>query len=98
MSRNHRNMARREWERLRLATLRRDGYACQKCGKRGRLEVDHKVPLQAGGTDDMSNLQALCLPCHFAKTRAENGHEPPDGGEWERYMRQSRYDQRRFDL
>jgi 5-methylcytosine-specific restriction endonuclease McrA len=32
------------------------------------LEVDHKVPLDAGGSfDDPDNLQALCSPCNNAK-------------------------------
>jgi 5-methylcytosine-specific restriction endonuclease McrA len=29
---------------------------------------DHVIPLSAGGTDDESNLQALCKPCHDRKT------------------------------
>jgi 5-methylcytosine-specific restriction endonuclease McrA len=36
-----------------------------------RLEVDHEVPLWAGGTNDLSNLRAVCRPCHKAKTAAE---------------------------
>ena len=64
---------RRRWERLRRVILDRDGWRCRKCGRAGRLEVDHIVPIHRGGDYwDMSNLQALCRsPCHFAKTSSE---------------------------
>ena len=29
--------------------LDRDGWACVKCGKAGRLECDHRIPLEDGG-------------------------------------------------
>ncbi|WP_245392277.1 HNH endonuclease [Salinicola halophyticus] len=34
-------------------------------------EVDHIVNVEAGGTDDDSNLEAICSPCHKAKTARE---------------------------
>jgi 5-methylcytosine-specific restriction protein A len=50
-----------------------NGY-CQKCGHRTpRLQADHIVPVSYGGTHSLSNLQALCEPCHRAKTAAEGG-------------------------
>ena len=33
--------------------------------------VDHIIPKAEGGTDDESNLQSLCKPCHAAKTDRE---------------------------
>ena len=55
-----------EYARLRRRCLDRDGWRCRACGKAGRLELDHVVPLQAGGAAmDASNLQALCRRCHF---------------------------------
>ena len=36
-------------------------------------EVDHIIPLEQGGTHDETNLQALCKPCHSAKTAREDG-------------------------
>jgi len=36
-------------------------------------EVDHIVPLRAGGTNDAENLQALCKSCHSRKTAIEDG-------------------------
>ena len=70
-----------EWERLRRLVLDRDGWRCQACGKAGRLEVDHKRSLHLGGSNDPSNLQALCRGCHFGKTRAEAGGDPLPGVE-----------------
>ena len=77
--------SRRQWGKVRLMVLDRDGWACAKCGKAGRLEVDHRVPLEDGGAVyDLANLQSLCRSCHFAKTRGERGAKPtpPEVQEW----------------
>jgi 5-methylcytosine-specific restriction protein A len=57
----------------RQAVLVRDLYTCRGCGRvtTNRPQVDHIVPLRAGGTDALDNLQTLCLRCHAAKTRQE---------------------------
>lgn len=59
----------------RRAVLVRDGYRCQACGiVRADNEVDHSVPLEQGGSNDMSNLQTLCGGqdgCHTRKSAAE---------------------------
>jgi 5-methylcytosine-specific restriction endonuclease McrA len=48
---------------------------CPICEARGFVtqsaEVDHRLPLIDGGTDDDSNCWALCTPCHIAKTSQE---------------------------
>lgn len=36
-------------------------------------DVDHVVPLDAGGTDELDNLQALCHSCHSRKTSKADG-------------------------
>lgn len=73
MSRNHRRLNRRRWERVRRAVFARDGYRCRQCGKAGRLECDHVVRLEDGGAPfDMANLQTLCRTCAIAKTATEN--------------------------
>jgi len=58
-----------------MEALRRDGFACVKCGARGRLEVDHIEPVRDAPERayDLTNLQALCRACHSAKTKAEVG-------------------------
>lgn len=38
-------------------------------------EVDHKVQVDQGGTDEEENLQALCKPCHSRKTATEHGRK-----------------------
>jgi 5-methylcytosine-specific restriction endonuclease McrA len=63
------------WRALRAQVLRRDRHTCQGCGKRGRLEVDHKQPVRTHPrlAWDPANLQALCPACHTRKTNAELG-------------------------
>jgi 5-methylcytosine-specific restriction endonuclease McrA len=57
----------------------RDHYTCQACGLvTEKLQVDHRIPLGDGGTEQDDNLQSLCFEgegggCHGAKTRSENG-------------------------
>ena len=61
MSRNHvSRLHARRWARVRRAVLDRDGWRCRKCGKAGRLEVDHIVPDPGRDPFDMGNLQVLC--------------------------------------
>ena len=53
------------WERIRLNALNRDRWRCGVCGKAGRLEVHHLIPLAQGGTSDLSNVITLCVGCHL---------------------------------
>lgn len=54
----------------------RDKGLCQPCRHAGRVspatEVDHIVPKSQEGTDDQTNLQAICSPCHKVKTAMES--------------------------
>ena len=63
------------WMTTRRRILLRDGYACQCCGiVRADNEIDHRVPLEQGGSNDDDNLQTLCGGpdgCHARKTRSE---------------------------
>ena len=61
----HLRLVRSRWRRLRLAVLHRDRYRCQKCNKAGSLECHHVVSLEAGGTNDLSNLETMCRRCHI---------------------------------
>ena len=60
------------WPALRLACLKRDRWVCQLCGGRA-TDADHIVPRSAGGGDDLSNLRALCHPCHLRATGQMSG-------------------------
>lgn len=60
----------------RAYVLDRNGYTCQMCGavagephpfdpaRRTRLHIGHIVDKSMGGTDDPSNLRALCSVCN----------------------------------
>jgi 5-methylcytosine-specific restriction protein A len=65
----------RPWRRKRDAVLKRDGHLCRQCRREGALtlasQVDHVVPVAEGGTDDETNLEAICDLHHLAKTQAE---------------------------
>jgi ATP adenylyltransferase len=55
---------------LRYAVLKRAAFRCELCGASAEdraLEVDHIVPRNFGGSDDLSNLQALCYSCNAMK-------------------------------
>lgn len=51
----------------------RHRWACAMCERLvdETYEVDHRLPLCDGGTDDPENLQLLCAQCHARKTYDE---------------------------
>jgi len=59
----------------RNAIKARDCGLCQRCKRAGKTTVgsvvDHIVPLWQGGSDEDSNKELLCDPCHDTKTTAE---------------------------
>ncbi|MFM9270937.1 HNH endonuclease signature motif containing protein [Halomonas elongata] len=65
----------RPWRRKRERVLRRDSGLCQPCWRAGLVtpatEVDHVVNVADGGSDADDNLEAICGPCHKAKTQEE---------------------------
>lgn len=61
----------RRWMTTRMRIAVRDSFCCALCGRvwNNRVDhVDHRVPLEAGGSNDDANLQLLCVGCHKAKT------------------------------
>ena len=55
---------------IRYEILKRAKFRCELCGisaEQKALEVDHIIPRNHGGTDDQSNLQALCYSCNAMK-------------------------------
>ncbi|HEX2996906.1 MAG TPA: HNH endonuclease signature motif containing protein [Anaerolineales bacterium] len=40
---------------------------CQFCGATDNLQIDHKIPMERGGTTELQNLQRLCSPCNAEK-------------------------------
>ncbi|NYD91407.1 HNH endonuclease signature motif containing protein [Sphingomonas melonis] len=71
----------RAGQRDRAAVLAEEPL-CRRCLKLGRtepaVEVDHIIRLADGGTDDRSNKQGLCKPCHDLKTQAELARDRVD--------------------
>ncbi|WP_316886413.1 HNH endonuclease [Ralstonia thomasii] len=62
--------------RQRKRIRERDNYHCKKCGVPVlKGEVDHKVPLEEGGSNDDSNLWLLCDECHKEKTARDRGYK-----------------------
>ena len=57
------------WRVLRLRALDRDGWRCSECGRAGKLEVHHVVPVRDGGErlPPLSGLRTLCRTCHLGK-------------------------------
>jgi len=59
-------------QKLRFEIFHRDNFACQYCGKTkddgAKLELDHKVPVSEGGTDDYQNLTTSCHDCNQGKS------------------------------
>jgi hypothetical protein len=49
-------------------------WKCGQCNKKltHTFEVDHKIRLEVGGGNEVTNLVALCRECHGEKTAMEN--------------------------
>ncbi len=60
---------------VRFEVFRLSNYACKICGATvadgAKLEVDHKVPVAKGGSNDMSNLWTLCFKCNRGKSASD---------------------------
>ena len=56
-----------EWRKKRAEIIRRDEYACMRCGNKpsiNKLTVHHFKPRNKGGGDYSANLITLCRKCH----------------------------------
>lgn len=58
--------------KLRFEIFIRDDYKCQYCGRTIsdgiKLEIDHKIPIAEGGTDNYDNLITSCNECNSGKS------------------------------
>jgi hypothetical protein len=67
-----------EWRELKAHY----GHRCLCCGAREgdvQLTPDHVLPLAVGGTNGISNIQPLCLPCNLRKGVQHIDYRPLDG-------------------
>ncbi len=56
---------------IRYEVLKRAKFHCELCGisaDKKALEVDHIIPRNKGGSDDITNFQALCYSCNSTKS------------------------------
>jgi hypothetical protein len=58
-------------KRLWFEIFQRDDFTCKYCGAKAEdgkgLEIDHILPIDRGGTDDIKNLQTTCKACNRGK-------------------------------
>ena len=60
---------------VRYEVLKRARFRCELCGASAEkiaLHIDHIVPRNKGGQDDLSNFQALCMTCNTNKRDLDN--------------------------
>lgn len=60
--------------RKRVALFLERGGVCSICNHkivRKAWDVEHRIPLALGGTNDMSNLDVAHVDCHKTKTRKD---------------------------
>ena len=59
-------------QKLRFEIFQRDNFTCQYCNRTKddgvKLQVDHRVPIEQGGTDDLDNLFTACEDCNQGKS------------------------------
>lgn len=52
------------------------GGRCAKCTRKITAaedwDLDHRIPLEGGGTNDDENMQVLCSFCHDGKTATDH--------------------------
>ena len=57
--------------KIRFEVLHRDNYRCRACGRGAedgiKLQIDHIIPVDWGGDNQISNLQTLCEDCNAGK-------------------------------
>lgn len=63
----HRKNTRGISQEVQWQVFRRDGFKCVYCGRERPLSLDHKNPVELGGTDELDNLASACHPCNRKK-------------------------------
>lgn len=71
-------------KRLRFEVFKRDAFVCVYCGAHppdSLMEVDHVVPVSAGGPTEISNLVTACFECNRGKGAGALSSIPPSVAE-----------------
>ena len=77
---NHANHKRSLSKRVRFFVLKRDNFTCVYCGRSASevtLEIDHKIPVSRGGSNDVDNLVTACRSCNLGKSDILLEESPP---------------------
>ena len=66
-----------KWQKLRDVYIKENPLCVDPFSRHGDRvvvaeEIDHKVPLSSGGSNEWGNLQSLCRECHRIKTLGES--------------------------
>lgn len=79
---------------VRSAVIKRDDYACTKCGaKRKSLRMHHRIMESRGGGETMENLVSVCQDCHVEihrELRAKENKLYRERLEWTRHIEGAR--------
>lgn len=65
---------------FRKRLMKAKGKVCANCHGKENIEYHHIVPLSLGGTNNMSNITALCHKCHKAAHYGRHIHHYLDSG------------------
>ena len=53
---------------VKSAVFERDDGKCVKCGSSENIEFDHDIPFSKGGSNEVGNIQILCVKCNRQKS------------------------------
>lgn len=65
-------------KRIRFEVFKRDGFACQYCGRKAPevvLHIDHVSPVCKGGPNELLNYVTACIDCNLGKGPREISDE-----------------------
>jgi len=76
IERNKSNIKNRGQKKIKEFLIKRDGRICYLCNKKfkrdSQLEIEHRIPVKAGGKIFcLSNINLACVRCHKKKTEID---------------------------
>jgi 5-methylcytosine-specific restriction endonuclease McrA len=52
------------WRKIKAQGKAERGAQCERCGRKGTLDLHHRQARRYGGQDTIDNAELLCRPCH----------------------------------
>ena len=71
---------------IKKKVTKRSNGRCELCGHKGKIEIDHFIPKEKGGTSIIENANALCSRCNDRKCA-----KPPEDFMCDEFNRQAKY-------